>query len=102
MKRTIGTIARTALAAIAMQAGTACGEAVRETVEINDGKYVLAISDGMGSGEEAKNSSLHALRLLENLLLSGFDKNISLEQPIMYIAKILSFFNLIRHIRVLY
>ena len=33
----------------------------------------------MGSGKEAKNSSLHALRLLENLLLSGFDKKISLD-----------------------
>ena len=33
----------------------------------------------MGSGKEAKKSSTEALQLLENLLLSGFDKNISLE-----------------------
>ena len=33
----------------------------------------------MGSGKEAKKSSSEALRLLENLLLSGFDKNISLD-----------------------
>ena len=50
MKRTIGTIARTALAAIAMQAGTACGEAVKETVEINDGKYVLTVNLDSGAG----------------------------------------------------
>lgn len=48
-------------------------------IRLKDGKYLLAISDGMGSGEEAKNSSNKALRLLENLLLSGFDKNISLD-----------------------
>ncbi len=47
-------------------------------VRLKDGKYLVAISDGMGSGEEAKASSSDALKLLENLLLSGFDKNISL------------------------
>ena len=49
------------------------------TVRLKDGKYLLAISDGMGSGKEARDSSLNALRLLENLLLSGFDKDISLD-----------------------
>ena len=49
------------------------------TVRLKDGKYLIAISDGMGSGEKAKNSSSNALRLLENLLLSGFDKDISLD-----------------------
>ena len=36
-------------------------------------------SDGMGSGKEAKNSSEQILRLLENLLLSGFDKKASID-----------------------
>ena len=49
------------------------------TVRLKDGKYLLAISDGMGSGKEAKTSSSNALSLLENLLLSGFDKTISLD-----------------------
>ena len=49
------------------------------TVRLKDGKYLVAISDGMGSGKEAKDSSSNALRLLENLLLSGFDKDISLD-----------------------
>lgn len=48
-------------------------------LRLKDGKYLVAISDGMGSGKEAKESSLKALRLLENLLLSGFDKNTSLD-----------------------
>lgn len=48
-------------------------------IRLKDGKYLIAISDGMGSGEEAKKSSTHALRLLENLLLSGFDKTTSLD-----------------------
>ena len=49
------------------------------TIRLKDGKYLVAISDGMGSGKEAKKSSSEALKLLENLLLSGFDKNISLD-----------------------
>ena len=49
------------------------------TIRLKDGKYLVAISDGMGSGKEAKKSSSGALKLLENLLLSGFDKNISLD-----------------------
>ena len=49
------------------------------TIRLKDGKYLVAISDGMGSGKDAKESSSNALRLLENLLLSGFDKNISLD-----------------------
>ena len=49
------------------------------TIRLKDGNYLVALSDGMGSGKEAKKSSSQALRLLENLLLSGFDKNTSIE-----------------------
>ena len=48
-------------------------------IRLKDGKYLVALSDGMGSGEEAKQSSTKALKMLENLLLSGFDKKTSLE-----------------------
>lgn len=48
-------------------------------VRLKDGKYLVAISDGMGTGTKARQSSTGALRMLENLLLSGFDKNISLD-----------------------
>ncbi|MBO6233557.1 MAG: SpoIIE family protein phosphatase [Clostridia bacterium] len=46
---------------------------------LRDGKYLIALSDGMGSGKEANESSRQALELLESLLLSGFDKNTSIE-----------------------
>lgn len=49
------------------------------SIRLKDGKYLVAISDGMGSGKEAKDSSMQALKLLENLLLSGFDKKTSLD-----------------------
>lgn len=48
-------------------------------VRLKDGKYLVAVSDGMGSGNDAKQSSNKALKMLENLLLSGFDKKTSLE-----------------------
>ena len=48
-------------------------------IRLKDGKYLIAISDGMGSGKDAKASSMSALKMLENLLLSGFNKQESLE-----------------------
>lgn len=49
------------------------------SIRLKDGKYLVALSDGMGSGSEARQSSNKALKMLENLLLSGFDKKTSLE-----------------------
>lgn len=46
--------------------------------KLDDGKYLLAISDGMGSGKDAKTASKTAITLLEKLLSSGFDKDTSL------------------------
>ena len=46
--------------------------------KLEDGKYLLAISDGKGSGKEARSASKTAITLLENLLASGFDKDSSL------------------------
>lgn len=48
-------------------------------IRLKDGNYLVALSDGMGSGREAKKSSSQALKMLESLLLSGFDKNTSVE-----------------------
>ena len=45
---------------------------------LEDGKYLLAISDGMGSGKDAKKASKTAVTLLEKLLSSGFEKDSSL------------------------
>ena len=48
-------------------------------IRLKDGKYLLAISDGMGSGPEARKSSQIALKMLERLFLSGFDKNTAID-----------------------
>lgn len=48
------------------------------TTKLEDGKYLVAISDGMGSGKEAKKASKTAITMLEKLLLSGFNKDSSL------------------------
>ena len=47
--------------------------------KLEDGKYLLAISDGMGSGPEAMKSSKVAIKTLERLLTAGFDKTVSLK-----------------------
>lgn len=48
-------------------------------IKLDDGKYLIAISDGMGSGPEAQKSSKIAIKMLERLLMTGFDKDISME-----------------------
>lgn len=45
---------------------------------LEDGKYLIALSDGMGSGKDAQKSSKTALTMLEKLLESGFEKDASL------------------------
>lgn len=46
--------------------------------KLEDGKYLVAISDGMGSGPEAMKSSKIAVKMLERLFKAGFDKETSL------------------------
>ncbi len=48
-------------------------------IRLKDGKYLIALSDGIGTGKKANESSLQALTMLQNLLASGFDKNSSIE-----------------------
>lgn len=48
-------------------------------ISLEDGKYLLAISDGMGSGPNARKSSQIAIKMLGRLLSSGFDKETSIE-----------------------
>ena len=47
--------------------------------KLEDGKYLIAISDGMGSGPEARKSSKIAIKMLERLLTSGFEKENSIK-----------------------
>ena len=53
------------------------GDTLLQT-KLEDAKYLIAISDGMGSGKEAKKASKTAIAMLEKLLTSGFDKDTSL------------------------
>lgn len=46
--------------------------------KLHDGKYMIAISDGMGSGEKAKKSSSTVIQMLERLLTTGFDNDVSI------------------------
>lgn len=48
-------------------------------IRLNDGKYLVALSDGMGTGPEARKSSQIAVKMLERLLMSGFDKDTSID-----------------------
>lgn len=43
-------------------------------IKLADGKYLLAISDGMGSGVKARELSKITLRLIKQMLSAGFDK----------------------------
>lgn len=49
------------------------------SLKLEDGKYLLAISDGMGTGPKARQSSKIAIKMLERLLSNGFDKDTSIE-----------------------
>lgn len=48
-------------------------------VRLEDGKYLLAISDGMGSGLKARESSKFVINTLNNLLAKGFENESVLE-----------------------
>ena len=46
---------------------------------LEDGKELFVLSDGMGSGPEARKSSKIAIKMLKRLLISGFDKESSID-----------------------
>lgn len=47
--------------------------------KLDDGKNLIALSDGMGSGPEARKSSKVAIKMLERLLKTGFEKDASIK-----------------------
>ena len=54
------------------------GDSIIQT-KLKDGKYLIAISDGMGSGPEARKSSQIVTSMLKRLLNSGFERNTSVD-----------------------
>ncbi|SEU06339.1 stage II sporulation protein E [Salinibacillus kushneri] len=49
------------------------------TMELGNGRYALAISDGMGNGERAYLESMETLRLLKQILQSGIDEKVAIK-----------------------
>lgn len=48
-------------------------------IELNDGKYMIVLSDGMGTGPTAAVESNSAITLLERYLEAGFDRSTALK-----------------------
>lgn len=48
-------------------------------IRLQDGKFLIAISDGMGSGIEARKSSQIVIKMLQRLLNSGFERETSID-----------------------
>lgn len=49
------------------------------TVELGNGTFAVALSDGMGNGERARMESSAALNILEQLLQSGMDEKLAIK-----------------------
>lgn len=65
--------------AIAIKDGmTVSGDSLLHT-RLKDGKYLVAISDGMGTGPEARKSSQIVIKMIQRLLDSGFNKENSID-----------------------
>jgi stage II sporulation protein E len=48
-------------------------------MELKNGECLLALSDGMGTGRKAQEESSAAMDLLENLIESGFERNLAVK-----------------------
>ena len=70
-------ILKSGIAKIKKDQSIVSGDMISET-KLGDGKYLFAISDGMGSGPNARKNSRIAVSMLERLLNSGFDKDTSI------------------------
>lgn len=70
-------IIQTGIASAKKENSIVSGDTISNT-RLGDGKYLLAISDGMGSGANARKNSKIAISMLERLLSSGFDKETSI------------------------
>ncbi len=76
LRRTFNYSVQSAVAQVARQ--EVSGDSYVITT-LKEGKELLVLSDGMGVGEPALVQSQTAVRLLENMLNSGFDKEVALD-----------------------
>ncbi|WP_085993729.1 stage II sporulation protein E [Oceanobacillus senegalensis] len=49
------------------------------TIELGAGKYAMAISDGMGNGQRAREESVETLRLLQQILQTGIPEKVAIK-----------------------
>jgi stage II sporulation protein E len=68
----------TGVARMSKYEGQVCGDNYT-FMNTGDGKYVLALSDGMGAGQKAFNQSNAAISLLEQFIETGFDKDTAIK-----------------------
>ncbi|QJC50217.1 stage II sporulation protein E [Paenibacillus albicereus] len=68
----------TGIAGAAKGGGLLSGDSF-STVELGNGKFAVAISDGMGNGERARLESSTALSILQQLLQSGMDEQLAIK-----------------------
>lgn len=68
----------TGIAGAAKGGGLLSGDSF-STVELGNGKFAVALSDGMGNGERAKLESSAALSILQQLLQSGMDEELAIK-----------------------
>lgn len=62
-----------------MQAGSQISGDVYSSIELEDGNYLLALADGMGSGNRARNESTATIELFEALMESGFEEEVAIK-----------------------
>ncbi len=71
-------VVETGIAHAAKGGGFVSGDS-HTTMEIGNGKYAIAISDGMGNGERAHVESMETLQLLQKILMSGIEEKIAIK-----------------------
>ncbi len=64
--------------AVSSRKAEACGDEY-SFMEVANGKYLLALADGMGSGEVANRESKATIQLLESLMEAGFSNEIAVK-----------------------
>lgn len=68
---------QTAVAAVARDGRMVSGDTYA-SVDLGNGRYAIAVSDGMGNGERASRESKAAIDLLKKLMKAGFDETLAI------------------------
>src|SRR5699024_2134804 len=71
-------IVETGAANAAKGGGFISGDSFK-TIELGEGKYAMAISDGMGNGRRAREESEETLRLLQQILQIGIPEQVAIK-----------------------